>query len=97
MDYLGFEMSPQRVHASRDKVIVVVEWPRPKDVHDVCSFLGLVSSYERFIHGFFEIARPLTDLTCTAKEFDWKEPQQNAFIRLKMALFTAPIFIASKF
>ena len=97
VDYLGFEVSSQGVHASPDKVRAVVEWPRPKDVHDVRSFLGLASYYRKFIRGFSEIARPLTDLTRAAKAFDWKEPQQSAFIRLKMALATAPILLLPDF
>ena len=74
-----------------------MEWLRPKDVHDVCSFLGLTSYYRKFICGSSEIARPLTHLTRAAKEFDWKEPQQSAFIRLTMALATAPILLLSDF
>ena len=97
VDYLGFENSSQGVHASPYKVRAVVEWPRPKDVHDVRSFLGLASYYRKFIRGFSEIARPLTDLTRAAKEFNWKEPQQSAFIRLKMALATAPILLLPDF
>ena len=91
VDYLGFVVSWQGVHVSLDKVRAVVEWPRPKDVHDVRSFLGLASYYRKFICRFSEIARPLTGLTRAAKEFDWKEPQQSAFIRLKRTLATAPI------
>ena len=97
MDFLGFEISLQGVHASSDKVRAVVEWPRPKDVHDIRSFLGLASYYRKFICGFSEIARPLTDLTRAAKEFDWKEPQQSAFTRLKMALAIAPILLLPNF
>ena len=39
----------------------------------------------------------MTDLTWAAKDFDWKEPQQSAFIRLKMALATAPILLLADF
>ena len=73
MDYLGFEVSSQGVYASPDKVRAVVEWPHLKDIHDVRLFLGLALYYKKFIHGFSEIVRPLTDLTCAAKESDWKE------------------------
>ena len=48
VDYLGFEVSLPGVHASPDKVRALVEWPRPKDVHDVRSFLGLASYYRKF-------------------------------------------------
>ena len=97
MDYLGFVVSSQGVHASPDKVRAVVEWPRPKYVHDVRAFLRLASYYRKFICGFSEIARSLTDLARASKEFDWKESQQSAFIRLKMALATAPILLLPDF
>ena len=97
VDYLGFEVSSQGVHASPDKVRAVVEWSRPKDVHDVRSFLGLASYYRKFISGFSEISRYLIDLTRAAKQFDWKEPHQSAFILLKMVLATAPILLLPDF
>ena len=84
VDYLGFEVNSQGGHAPPDKMRAKVEWPRPKDVQDPRPFLGLASYYRKFIRNrFSEIARPLTDLTRALKEFDWKEPQQSAFIWLK--------------
>ena len=57
MDYLGFEVSPEGIHASPDKVRAVMEWPKPKDIHNLCrGFLGLASYYGKFIRGFIEIA-----------------------------------------
>ena len=35
VDYLGFEVSPRGIHASPDKVQAIIQWPRPKSVHDV--------------------------------------------------------------
>ena len=43
VDYLGFDISAKGIHASPDKVKSVVDWPSPQTVHDVRSFLGLVS------------------------------------------------------
>ena len=97
VDYLGFEISTQGIHASPEKVKAVVEWPRPENVHDVRSFLGLASYYRKFIRGFSEIARPLTDLTKASKTWDWKEPQNSAFLRLKVALATAPVLLLPNF
>ena len=45
VDYLGYEVSEQGVHASPEKFKAVVNWPRPQSVHDVRSFLGLASYY----------------------------------------------------
>ena len=63
VDSLGFEVSKDGIHASPEKVKAVLDWPRPKSVHDVRSFLGLVSYYRKFIKGFSQLAKPLTDLT----------------------------------
>ena len=41
VDYLGFDISAEGVHASPEKVKFVVDWPIPQTVHDVRSFLGL--------------------------------------------------------
>ena len=35
VDYLGFEVSPGGIKASPGKIRAVIEWPRPKSVHDV--------------------------------------------------------------
>ena len=75
----------------------IVEWPQPTSVHDVRSFLGLASYYRKFIRGFSELARPLTDLTKSGKSWEWVEPQQKAFLQLKMALATAPILVLPNF
>ena len=91
VDYLGFEVSPKGIQASPEKVRAIIEWPKPKSVHDVRSLLGLASYYRRFVRGFSEMARPLTGLTRARVEWEWSTSQHQAFNRLKLALTTAPI------
>ena len=71
VDYLGFEVSPEGIHASPDKVRAIIEWPKPKDIHDLRSFLGLVSYYRKFIREFNEIAWPLTWLLRKGAKWEW--------------------------
>ena len=91
VEYLGFEVGPRGIQASPGKVKAIIEWPRPKSVHDVRSFLGLASYYRRFVRGFSEMARPLTQMTRAGVEWEWSEAQHQAFNRLKLALTTAPV------
>ena len=91
IEYLGFEISANGIHTSPEKVKAVQEWPTPTSVRDVRSFLGLASYYRKFIRGFSEIARPLTDLTKKSVKWCWNDKTEYAFNRLKTALVTAPV------
>ena len=63
MVYLGHVVSDDGVATDPEKVQVVREWPAPRNVTEVQSFLGLVEYYRRFIRAFADIARLLHQLT----------------------------------
>ena len=76
---------------NNDKVKAILEWPTPKTVRGVRSFLGLANFYRRFIKDYAQVARPLNDITKKDQAFEWKESQQTAFDTLKQQFTTAPI------
>ena len=84
--YLGFELSHKGIEASLDKVKAVQNFPIPRSVKDVKSFLGLASFYRRLLHHFADIARPLTQITKKDKLWDWNQECQEAFDLLKNKL-----------
>ena len=84
--YLGFIVSSSGIKSDPEKLQKVREWPVPKNVSEVRSFLGLCSYYRKFVRGFSEIAVPLTSLTKKQVKFVWDESCQNAFEKLKTAL-----------
>ena len=53
--------------------------------------MGLANFNRRFIKGFAAIAKPLTDLTKKAIEFNWEATEEAAFEEMKKALTIAPI------
>jgi hypothetical protein len=69
--YLGHIVSPQGVTTDPEKLEAVRCWPQPKDKHQLRSFLGLCTYYRKFIPGFAEIAKPLTQLTEDRRPFHW--------------------------
>lgn len=89
--YLGHEVSAEGIATDPEKTKAVREWPVPKTVAEVRSFLGLCSYYRRFVEEFATTAKPLTKLTEKSVPFVWKEAEQAAFDKLKHLLCTAPV------
>jgi hypothetical protein len=91
VEFLGMIVSREGIKMDDSKVKAIREWPTPKTVRGVRSFLGLANFYHRFIEGYAQVARPLNDLTKKNTPFAWKEAQQTAFDTLKNRFTTAPI------
>jgi hypothetical protein len=74
-----------------EKVNAILEWPVPKNAHEVRSFMGLAGYYQRFVEGFSKIAKPITTLQRKGVKYEWIEECNSAFIELKRLLTSAPI------
>ena len=81
--YLGHVISENGVSTDPAKVKRIINWPIPKNVRELRSFLGLASYYRRFIKNFATIAAPLHRLTEKNKPFYWNELCKEAFLNLK--------------
>ncbi len=50
--FLGNTVSAQGVHPNEDHLNAMLHAPVPTDAHQLCSFLGLISWYSKFIPNF---------------------------------------------
>src|SRR3984885_15781244 len=91
IEYLSFVLAPDGLHMAQDKVQSIVDWPEPQKVKDIQSFLGFCNFYCRFIHGYSEIAIPLTWLTRKNAPWNFDERSRTAFNHLKEEFTCAPI------
>ncbi|XP_060960833.1 uncharacterized mitochondrial protein AtMg00860-like [Cannabis sativa] len=73
------------------KIEFVRDWPRPKTVTEVRSFLGLAGYYNRFVEGFSKISTPLTELTKKNQRFVWTDKCEASFQEVKQRLVTTPV------
>ncbi|KAL6420403.1 hypothetical protein ACFW04_014530 [Cataglyphis niger] len=89
--YLGHIISENGISPDPSKLTAIKEFPTPKKVKDVQSFIGLAGYYRKFMEDFSKIAKPLTKLTKKTEKFEWTTEQQNAFEILKEKLMTAPV------
>ena len=89
--FLGYLISDKGLAPDPAKVKAVEEWPEPRNVKDVQSFLGLANYYRKFVENFSKIAGPLTNLTKKETYFDFGTKCKDAFNELKRRLTSAPI------
>src|ERR1700676_5112681 len=52
VEYLGFILSTDGLKMAEDKVKTILDWPEPRKVKDVQSFLGFCNFYRVFIYGY---------------------------------------------
>jgi hypothetical protein len=63
VDYLGFIIKPNKIAMDPKKLAGIYDWPSPKNLRQVRSFLGFGNFYRQFIQRFSHIVKPLTNLT----------------------------------
>lgn len=84
IDHIGIRPDPRNLEAVRN-------FPVPKSVKQVRSFVGLASFYRRHVKDFTTIALPLTNLTRKNVKFVWDDACQRAFEQLKNLLLCEPV------
>jgi hypothetical protein len=89
--YLGHVLSEEGVAVDPDKIRSIMEWPTPRDVSDIRSFMGLAGYYRRFIEGFSKIGCPITALQKKGTKFLWTQKCEERFQTLKHLLTHAPV------
>src|SRR5580765_5826311 len=91
VDYLGYILSPDGLIMDPAKIQVIQDWPEPRKVKDVQSFLGFANFYRRFIFNFSEIVKPLVRLTQKHIKFEFGASEHEAFNLLKHTFTTASV------
>jgi len=91
IQYLGHIITKGGIAMGREKIKTIMEWPVPKNVADIRSFMGLVGYFRRFVEDFSKGAYPITSLQNKGKIFTWTMDCQKSFDQLTHLLTTAPI------
>jgi hypothetical protein len=77
IDYLGVILEKGVTRMDPVKISGIKDWPTPKTVKDIRSFLGFCNFYRPFIRGFATVARPLNELTRKDASWAWDTRQQQ--------------------
>ena len=90
-EYLGHCISAEGIQPVSKKVSAVTDAPRPENLSQLRSFLGMLNYYGKFLLNLAALLRPLYDLLQSAKKWSWGESQEQAFCKAKELLSSAPL------
>nr|GEW92639.1 DNA-directed DNA polymerase [Tanacetum cinerariifolium] len=88
---LGHIVSAKGLKVDKAKTYVIKSLPYPKNVREVCSFLGHAGFYRRFIKDFSKTNQPLCKLLQKDVAFEFDDDCKVSFDKLKELLTSSPI------
>ena len=92
VEYLGHLVSAEGIRMNPDYVRRVVDWPLPKNVAELRSFLGTVGYYRAFFPQFGELTAELEGMKSQKKgPLVWTPSATKRFERLKAIFLTSPV------
>ena len=71
IQYLGHIISEEGISMDPENIESIMNWPTPRNVTYVRSFMGLVGYYRTFIKGFSKVAHSITSLQKKGIKFEW--------------------------
>jgi hypothetical protein len=77
--FLGHVISADGIAPDPEKVESVLSWPRPRNVIEFRSIVGLCSYYRAHVPRFAEVAQALHELTKKHAVFQWTDLLRQAF------------------
>ena len=89
--YLGHYLSARGIRVIPDRMEVIKQFPRPRNLRSLRRFIGMVGFYARFIPDFSMKAAPPHRSKGKGIQFKWEEEHQASFDMLKKALCEAPL------
>src|SRR6266481_6965007 len=84
-------LSPEGLTMASNKVQIIQDWPEPRKVKDIQSFLGFANFYCHFIYEYSRIAVLLTRLTQKGATWHFTDECHSTFQTLKKAFTMASV------
>jgi len=84
-------MENSKIHPSPNKVRAVLNFPQPRTLKDVQSFLGLSGYFRKFIEDYAVKAKPLSDMLRKEKSFQFSLKEKESWEQLKSDLSRDPV------
>ena len=91
--YLGLVVDAEGLHASQEKIEAVTDAPKPRNIKELRSFLGMMNYYRKFIPSLATVLKPLTELLQHNNRWHWNSDCFAAFMKAKELLTQSPVLV----
>jgi transposase InsO family protein len=91
MDCLGYRIDTHGIHCDTTKVEKIINWPVPRNYHEVQKFNGLVNYIGTFLPEIALWTGPLSSCCANKREFNWTPHLDECFRRIKEIVAKAPV------
>jgi hypothetical protein len=88
---LGHIILEDGVALDPEKINAIMDWPTPRNVSEVRSFMGLAGYCRRFLNGFPKIGHPITSAQRKGVKLVWSTNCESNFQQLKHLLINAHV------
>ncbi|GBG59112.1 hypothetical protein CBR_g32130 [Chara braunii] len=93
--YLGHALDGDGIKPEDSKITVIRDWPTPRTLTALRSFLGLANYYRKFVRNVSTIAAHLRRLLKKEAIWQWDKDNTSALKKLKRALIEYPVLKAA--
>ncbi|MBW0582344.1 hypothetical protein O181_122059 [Austropuccinia psidii MF-1] len=91
VEYLGYVVSSEGLKMDSSKVWQILNWPQPRTIKALQSFIGFANFYRRFIKNYSKKITSLPSLLKKDSPFIFNEDALSPFQIFKEAYTTTPI------
>ncbi|GBG91691.1 hypothetical protein CBR_g53505 [Chara braunii] len=89
--YLGHVSDGDSIKPEDSKIATIRDWPTPRTLTELWSFLGLANYYRKFVRNSSTIVAPLRRLLKKETIWRWDKDCTSAMKKLKQALIEYPV------
>ncbi|UYV76696.1 K02A2.6-like, partial [Cordylochernes scorpioides] len=88
INYLGHRINKNGIYPLEDKLDSIKKCPKPSNISELKSFLGMLSFYSKFVRNLSIHANPLFSLLKRSYNWNWKNEHDQAFEKCKNLIST---------
>jgi hypothetical protein len=94
---LGQIVSNSGISIDPKRIVAILNLPSPTSKKEVQSFMGIINFVRRLVPNFSIMVKPIHNLLKQDHSFSWTNDIENAFVRIKKAISSAPVLAKPDF